>query len=264
MKEKRNSNFCSRNLMILILLIFLNSSAICWGWGGNQKRAPEVKKDLYKIMELTKKASKEEIKKQYRKLTRKYHPDKNPEHRDIFTEITEAYEILSDPKIRRVYDTRGYQAAKEQQNKPDNQHDEMDVFSSFFGGQMKRQNKMEDFKIKLKVSLKDIYNGKELEFKYTRNVICPHCRGIGADSEEDIHVCQHCQGQGVILERRQIAPGYVQQFQRQCPHCGGKGKVIKKHCHVCKGDKIVPTIEDLTVFVEKGMKNGQEIVREIS
>lgn len=225
-----------------------------------EAKAKEEKKDLYKLLEIERKATKEEIKKQYRRLSRKYHPDVNPNSKDKFTEITEAYEILSDTKKRRVYDTKGYQAAKNYGNNEQGGHDDMDILSRFFGGGMRRENKLEDMRIKMKVSLKNLFIGKEFNFKYTKNVICPHCRGMGADSENDIHVCGKCKGQGVILETRQLAPGYVQQFQKQCPSCGGKGKVIKKTCHVCKGDKIIPSIESLSVYIEKGMKNGQEIV----
>jgi DnaJ-related protein SCJ1 len=218
-------------------------------------------KDLYKALELTKRATKEEIKKQYRKLTRKYHPDISPGTKDLFTSITEAYEILSDPKTRRIYDTKGYQAAKSAQNSPDNNHDDMDMLSRFFGGQVKRENKNDDMRIKLKASLEDLYNGKEYDFKYTRKIICPHCRGSGAESEQDIKTCTKCKGTGAILETRQIAPGYIQQFQKQCTHCSGKGNIVTKECHVCHSSKIIPALETLSVFVEKGMKNGQEIVR---
>lgn len=242
--------------ILLLLILILVHNYCCWGFNKNQNNE---NKDLYKVLELTKKASKEEIKKQYRKLTKIYHPDKNPESKSLFTEISEAYEILSDPKRRRIYDTKGYQAAKNiDANNQTN--DDMDILSRFFGGQIKRDNKMDDFKIKLKVSLKDLYIGKELEFKYTRNIICPNCRGSGADSEEDIQICPKCKGQGVILETRQLAPGYIQQFQKQCSSCNGQGKVIKKECHVCHSQKIIQSIENLSVYVEKGMKNGQEIV----
>lgn len=246
-------------LVLLIASISFLSLVSCWGFGGGQqerKKGPE--KDLYKVLEITKRATKEEIKKAYRTLTRKYHPDRNPEYKEKYTEINEAYEILSDQKKRRVYDTRGYQAAKSADSQGDN--DDVDLISSFFGGGGRRMNKNEDTRIKLKVSLKDLYNGKELSFKYTRNIICPHCRGTGADSDDDIKVCEKCQGQGVILERQQIAPGYIQQFQRQCPKCGGKGKTIRRSCHVCSGNKIVPNIEDMSIYVEKGMTDGQDIV----
>ena len=125
---------------------------------------------------------------------------------------------------------------------------------------MKHENKHDDVRIRLRVSLKDLFIGRELNFQFSKNVVCPHCRGTGADSENDVTQCNRCGGQGVILERQQIAPGFVQQFQRQCPKCNGKGKIISKKCHVCSGDKIVPGLEELSVYVEKGMKDGQEIV----
>lgn len=243
---------------LIIIIVVLNSIYDVKTWGRQPPKKEEVKKDLYKLMELTKKATKEEIKKQYRKLTRKLHPDTNPNQRDLFTEVTEAYEILSDPKKRRIYDTKGYTAAKE--FNPNEQNHQHDMFSNFFGGG-RGENKNDDLRIKLKVSLKDLYNGVEFEYKYTRNIICPHCRGTGADSEDDVHVCNKCGGQGVVLERRQIAPGYIQQFQMQCNNCGGRGKIIRKECHVCRSKKIMSNIEDLSVYVEKGMKNGQEIVK---
>lgn len=244
-------------LLTLVISICIFSNINSWGGGfRNQEKGPE--KDLYKVLELTKRASKEEIKKAYRTLTRKYHPDRNPEYKDKFTEINEAYEILSDQNKRRVYDSKGYQAAKSAGL--EQEHDDTDIISSFFGGGGRRVNKMDDQRIKLKVSLSDLYNGKELSFKYTRNVICPHCRGTGADSDDDIQVCDKCAGQGVILERQQLAPGYIQQFQRTCPKCGGKGKTIRRGCHVCSSNKIIPSLEDMSVYVEKGMIDGQEIV----
>lgn len=245
---------------IAILAVFSVSLILICCWGSqNKKKEPE--KDLYSILELKKNVKQEDIKRQYRSMAKKYHPDKNPEYKDKYTEINEAYEILSDQKKRRIYDTRGYQAAKSADMQNDD--DDGDIISNFFGGGgRRRQNKMEDQKIKLKVSLKDLYNGRELEFKFTRNVICPHCRGTGADSDDDIHVCDKCGGQGVTIERQQIAPGYVQQFQRACPKCGGKGKTIRKSCHVCQSSKIIPSLEDMSVYIEKGMKNDQEITFE--
>lgn len=242
-----------RTFLLAVLLL----CEVCIIVSNNNKKE---NKDLYKILELTKRATKEEIKKQYRKLTRKYHPDISPGTKDLFTSITEAHEILSNPKLRRIYDTKGYQAAKSAENSPDSNHDDMDMLSRFFGGQVKRENKNDDMRIKLKVSLEDLYNGKEFDFKYTRKIICPHCRGSGAESENDIKPCTKCKGQGVVLETRQIAPGYIQQFQKQCNHCGGKGNIVSRECHVCHASKIIPALETLSVFVEKGMKNGQDIV----
>lgn len=90
--------------------------------------------------------------------------------------------------------------------------------------------------------------------------MCPHCRGSGADSHEDVSQCTRCNGQGIVIERQQIAPGFVQQFQQKCPKCNGKGKMVKKNCHVCQAKKIVKGLEELTVYIEKGMQNGHEIV----
>ena len=101
--------------------------------------------------------------------------------------------------------------------------------------------------------------GKEYEFTYTRSAMCPHCRGSGADSYEDVEVCQKCKGNGVIMETQQIGPGFIQQFQRECPKCGGRGKTIKKKCHVCNGEKIVKSLEEMTLYIEKGMRSGMEI-----
>lgn len=95
---------------------------------------------------------------------------------------------------------------------------------------------------------------------YTRNTVCPHCRGTGGDSHDDVVLCDKCNGQGMILERQQIAPGFVQQFQKVCPKCNGKGKMVNKTCHVCQGKKIVKGMEELTIYIEKGMSNGSEIV----
>jgi len=91
--------------------------------------------------------------------------------------------------------------------------------------------------IKVRVSLADIYNGKDMEVKYTRNTICPHCRGSGADNPDDVKQCTKCKGQGVILEQKQIGRGFVQQFQTQCTKCGGEGKIITSKCHMCKQEK---------------------------
>ena len=249
---------------ITLIKILITLSLICnslsWGnRGGNREKGPE--KDLYKVLEISKQSTKEEIKKAYKKLSRKYHPDLNKNNKEKFVEINEAYEILSNVNKRRVYDTRGYQEAKNAGNENEGEGGDMDIFSSFFGGgRGKKENRNEDQRIKLKVSLSDLYNGRELSYKYTRNIICPHCRGTGADSEDDIKVCTKCGGQGMVIERQQIAPGYIQQFQRQCPKCGGVGKMINKSCHVCNSSKIVPSIEDMSVYVEKGMTEGQEIV----
>jgi len=256
---------------IIFLILFCNIYSYGYGHGGRggygggyggrgHKKEEIEKKDLYKILELTRRAGKDDIKKQYRKLTRQYHPDRNPEYRDKFQDINEAYEILSDRKKRRVYDLKGYHGYKESLKNENQQHanEMMGMFGGMMGG--RQRDKLEDLNIKLKVSLRDLYNGKELEFKYTRNTICPHCRGTGGESEDDVAPCKKCNGSGWTMETHQIAPGYIQQFQKPCPKCQGKGQIITTQCHVCGGVKLHPSIEEMSVYVERGMKNGQKIV----
>lgn len=223
-----------------------------------------AEKDLYKVLGVKRDATANEIKHKYRQLSRLYHPDKNKskEANEKMVEINEAYSILSDNKKRRLYDRGGMEAVNRQGQMEESGGDPFDIFGNFFGGGRRRQrdNRDEDLRVKIRASLKDLYIGKEYEFTYTRNAMCPHCRGSGADSLDDVTTCDKCQGQGVIVERKQIGPGFFQQFQRTCPKCGGKGKMVKKECHVCHGNKIVKSMEEMTVFIEKGMENGAEIV----
>jgi DnaJ-related protein SCJ1 len=113
-------------------------------------------------------------------------------------------------------------------------------------------------KIKIKMSLEDLYNGKEMEVKYTRNVICPHCRGSGADDPEDVRECPKCKGQGVTMRQQQLAPGFVQQFQEQCGKCAGTGRIKTSTCHVCSSKKTMNALDDIYVFVERGTPDGHE------
>jgi len=113
--------------------------------------------------------------------------------------------------------------------------------------------------MKLYVTLEDIYNGKEIGVVNTKKIICPHCRGSGADDPDHITKCPDCNGQGWTIRRHQIQPGFFQQVQEHCHKCQGKGKVIKSTCHVCRGAKTIPGMNRFTLYVEKGVKNGQKL-----
>lgn len=219
--------------------------------------------DLYKVLGVKRDASANEIKRKYRQLSKKYHPDKNQsaEAKEKYIKINQAYEVLSDNKKRRLYDRGGMDLVNRQSQMQEGGGGNPfeDIFSFFGGGHRRRENRDEDVKIKIRVSLKDLYMGKEFEFIYTRNVICPHCRGSGGENPDDVTTCDRCNGQGVVIERKQLGPGFFQQFQSKCPKCGGKGKMVKSTCHVCHGDKITKGMEELTLFIEKGMTNGMEI-----
>lgn len=214
-------------------------------------------RDFYKILGISKNATPKDIKKAYRKLSIKYHPDKNPdpEAKEKYKEINEANEILSDPDKRRVYDRSGEEGIK-QMAQQGGGGDPFDPFSMFFGHRQQGEAQGPDINLLLRVTLNDVYIGKEIEIVYTKQAICPHCRGNGADSHEDLEQCDACGGTGMIIKKKQIAPGFVQQFQQQCNKCKGEGQIIKKKCHVCHGEKVVKSMDFLVAIVEKGIKDG--------
>jgi DnaJ-related protein SCJ1 len=108
----------------------------------------------------------------------------------------------------------------------------------------------------VRVTLEEIYNGSDFDVTYNRKVICPHCRGSGGDDPDDVKTCPKCGGTGQIITKKQLAPGFVQQFQQQCPHCGGEGKIITSTCHVCKGEKLTDSLDALIVWIERGVPDG--------
>jgi len=209
----------------------------------------------------------DEIKKAYRKLAVKYHPDKNPgntEAAEKFKEISEAYECISDEKKRETYDRFG----KEGMDRG-GMHSAEDIFSSFFGGPFSnffgggRQGprKGDDIVHELTVSLEDLYKGKTTKLAVTRNVICTTCSGSGTKSGVSAGKCKGCDGRGIKLIVRQLGPGMIQQMQTTCPDCGGKGESIKEadKCANCQGKKVVKEKKVLQVHIETGMKHGQKV-----
>eukprot|EP00124_Ichthyophonus_hoferi_P000179 Ihof_evm16s6 gene=Ihof_evmTU16s6 len=233
-------------------------SSVCWLVGllvGLLLNVAMADTEYYDVLGLTPSASETEIKKAYRKLARDYHPDKNqddPKKRDLFHKVAEAYEILSDVEKRNTYDNFGKEGLKQQNGGGGN-----NPFENFFGGRRSQQNKGPDVRQKLTVSLEDLYIGRTIEVEVVNQQLCPHCRGTGAHSKADLHVCGRCQGTGTVIQRHQVAPGFFQQVQSQCPKCGGKGKTIKKACSVCAGKKVVRGSQILEVEVERGMANDE-------
>jgi len=213
------------------------------GRGGSGRGGPAANVDttkLYETLKLEKTADAKEIKKAYRKLAVKHHPDKGGDEA-VFKEISAAYEILSDPEKRQKYDKYGLEGVSEEGG---GGRDPNDLFSMFFGGQggsgrSAGPRKGENVNHPIKVSLEDLYNGKTVKLAINRQKI------IGTARE-----CNACDGQGVVVELRQIALGMVQQVQRKCAPCGGEG-------FQCKTEKERKILE---VVVDKGMKNGQKVV----
>jgi len=230
------------------------------GMGGPS--GPVDNEGLYKALGVSKDADESEIKKAYRKLALKHHPDKGGDV-EKFKEISMAAEILMDSEKRSVYDRYGLEGLE--QGGGGGGGNAEDIFSMFFGGGGGRRGpqgpqKGEDIVHPIKASLEDLYNGKTTRLAINRNKLCEDCEGRGGKvgAEKD---CSDCNGRGVRVQLRQIGPGMVQQIQSACPTCKGSCKIIneKDKCKSCKGKKTYKDRKVLECQIEKGMKNGQKI-----
>jgi len=219
-----------------------------------------VHRQYYDLLGVEPSASQNDIKKAYRKLSMQYHPDVNPsaEAHEKFTKINNAYEVLSDPETRRKYDQLGPDFEKQQQQQGG--HPFGDFFGDFFGGGGHHQErKGPELVIKIPATLEHIYVGKEIGVYHTKQAVCHHCRGSGADDPNDVKQCPACGGQGFVIKRHQIGPGFFQQVQTHCDRCQGKGKIFTSTCHVCKGAKVMPGSDKFTLYIEKGVRHGAKL-----
>ena len=212
---------------------------------------------FYDILEVKRNATTSEIKKSFRRLSKQYHPDVYKGDPKKYTDITEAYEVLSNEDLRRKYDRFGKEGLKETPQ----QHHHEDFFGDFFGrgGGMPEETKGAELGIDLFVSLEDIYSGRDIEIVLTKKTICSHCRGSGADNPDDVAVCDKCRGRGIYMEVRQMGPGFIQQTQTTCPKCKGAGRIYKSKCHVCQGSKVLDDLETYRFTIEKGSEDGDKI-----
>lgn len=227
---------------------------------------------FYELLGVTESASDAQLKSAYKKAALKHHPDKNPNNpqaAEMFKDISTAYEVLSDPQKRTVYDQYGEKGLSEQGGMSG--MDATDIFSQFFGGSgmggMGGMFGMRDNGPKKarvinhvhKVSLEDIYNGKTSKLALQKTVLCSECDGIGGKAGA-VKPCTGCNGQGMKTMMRQIGP-MIQRFQTICPDCNGEGEMIrdKDRCKKCKGKKTVIERKVLHVHIEKGVQNGEKI-----
>ncbi|XP_073139864.1 dnaJ protein homolog [Henckelia pumila] len=232
-------------------------------------RAPKKSDNnkYYEILGVPKSASQDDLKKAYKKAAIKNHPDKGGDP-EKFKELAHAYEVLSDPEKREIYDQYGEDALKEGMGGGGGMHDPFDIFSSFFGASPfgsgssrgRRQRRGEDVVHPLKASLEDLYSGTTKKLSLSRNVICSKCNGKGSKSGAQSK-CSGCQGSGMKVSIRQLGPGMIQQMQHPCNECKGTGETIndRDRCPQCKGEKVVQEKKVLEVHVEKGMQHGQKI-----
>jgi len=222
-------------------------------------------RNLYEVLGLTKSATQDQIKKAYRRLSLKWHPDKNKDNAEEankhFVEVANAYEVLSDPDKRRTYDLHGEEGLKQHGNQ---QRDPFDLFSQFgfFGGgrQNQEEQRGEDIRLDLQVTLEDLYNGRTFEVLVKNQILCPKCRGSGARSDNDVVQCHSCDGRGIKITMHQLGPGFMQQVQSTCDVCGGTGKIVKSRCPHCSGKKVVRGDKTIDVYIERGMPDGETIV----
>ena len=232
------------------------------------------KRDYYEVLGVSKSASDEEIKKAYRTLAKKYHPDVSTEENaaEKFKEVQEAYDVLKDPQKRAQYDQFGFQDPSQQGFNGFNGFGGFegfeggsifdDIINMFTGGSRSSQRangqtKGRDIQASVQISFEEACFGCTKEIKINKYDTCPRCAGLGAESKNDVASCPKCHGTGrVTVVQNSIFGGRIQ-TQSVCPDCGGKGKIIKKKCSNCNGDGRVRSAQTIKVNIPAGIDNGQ-------
>uniref|UniRef100_A0A7E4VEL5 Chaperone protein dnaJ n=1 Tax=Panagrellus redivivus TaxID=6233 RepID=A0A7E4VEL5_PANRE len=245
------------------------------GMNGGGRDGP-VDTKLYDLLKVSPNATEDELKKSYRKLAKEYHPDKNPNHGDKFKEISAAYEILSDPHKRQVYDAQGLDGLEGGggSGMGDDLFDMFHggggggLFGNFFGGGghghgrgRRGPRKGQATAQPLNVTLEDLYKGKTSKMQLTKKVICKTCKGAGGKNGAEV-TCQKCKGKGRIMMQRMMGPGMMQQSVHPCPQCKGAGSEIaeKDKCDTCKGNKTVTEKKVIEAVVTPGMREGHKMM----
>lgn len=217
---------------------------------------------FYDLLEVPPTASEADLKKAYRKKALRLHPDKGGDP-ELFKEVTQAYDVLSDPDKREIYDRSG-EAGLNAAGSGGMGMDPTEMFAQMFGGGFgmprdRGPRKGKDLVHRVGVTLEDLYKGKTTKLALTKHVICSKCSGKGG-KEGAVKQCPGCNGRGIKVTLRQMGP-MLQQIQQPCGECDGTGEIInpKDRCKTCLGKKVVSEKKFLEVHIDKGMKNGQTI-----
>lgn len=219
----------------------------------------------YDTLGVSPNCTEDELKKSYRKLALKYHPDKNPNEGERFKAISQAYEVLSNPEKREIYDHGGEQAIKQGGQGGMSDHNPMDIFEMFFGGGRKRERgpkKGRDIVYQMSVTLEELYNGATRKLAISKKVVCESCAGRGTKSPSiGPTKCSGCKGSGIKIRIEHVGPNIVQRMETECNECGGQGEIIhsKDKCKNCDGKKIAREKKIIEVHIDKGMEDGQKI-----
>jgi len=240
------------------------------------------KRDYYDILGVSRNASKDELKKAYRKMAIKYHPDKNPDDKESeekFKEAAEAYEILSDDQKRSRYDQYGHAGVSGAAGGGFSGFSNIeDIFSSFgdiFGGHFssfggfgdpfgssgsrrRRVNRGSNLRVKVKLSLEEIAHGVEKKIKLNKYVTCQACKGSGAEKGSSKTTCPTCHGRGQVTRVTNTFLGQMQ-TSSTCPQCGGEGEIITHKCTVCHGNGIVRDEEVVSFKIPAGVTEGMQL-----
>ncbi|MBQ1667126.1 MAG: molecular chaperone DnaJ, partial [Prevotella sp.] len=236
------------------------------------------KRDYYEVLGVSKSATEDEIKKAYRKIAIKYHPDRNPgdkEAEEKFKEAAEAYSVLSDQQKRQQYDQFGFDGPNMGGGFGGfsgnfSMDDIFSMFGDIFGGHgfggfggfggggQRAQYRGTDLRLKVRLSLQEVSTGVTKKFKVRKDVTCSHCHGSGAENGSGSETCPTCHGQGVVVKTVRTMLGMMQ-TQSECPTCHGEGTVIKNKCHECGGTGVVKGEEVVEINIPAGVAEGMVV-----
>ena len=225
------------------------------------------KKDYYEVLDVPRNAGEEEIKKSYRKLAMRYHPDRNPgdkEAEEKFKEAAEAYEVLRDREKRQIYDQFGHEGLEGTGFRGFRGFDDIfssfgDIFEDFFGfgtrrGRRNRVRPGNDLRYDMELTLEEAFAGKEEEITFKKWESCKVCNGSGITPGSEPQICATCQGRGQVVRSQ----GFFQ-ISTTCPSCQGEGRIITDPCHQCQGKGKVKADREISLKIPPGVDTGSQL-----